>query len=61
VANQSFGDLFIGSNVTTGVGPAAPAAPMVARLRAIHGVQGVIVVRADLLARSTGPEVARNE
>jgi len=28
-------------------GPAAPAAPLAARLRAIPGVQGVVVVRAD--------------
>ena len=31
----------------TGQGPAAPAAPLAARLRAIPGVQGVVVVRAD--------------
>jgi hypothetical protein len=30
-----------------GAGPAAPAASLVARLRAIPGVQGVVVVRAD--------------
>ena len=30
-----------------GAGPAAPAAPLAARLRAIPGVQGVVVVRAD--------------
>jgi hypothetical protein len=30
----------------TGAGPAAPVAPLVARLRAINGVPGVVVVRA---------------
>jgi hypothetical protein len=30
-----------------GAGPAAPAAPLAARLRAIPGVKGVVVVRAD--------------
>jgi hypothetical protein len=30
-----------------GAGPAAPAAPLAARLRALPGVQGVVVVRAD--------------
>jgi len=34
--------------VLTGPGPAAPAAPLAARLRAIPGVQGVAVVRQDL-------------
>ena len=32
---------------TTGAGPAASVAPLTARLRAIAGVQGVVVVRAD--------------
>jgi FtsX-like permease family len=31
----------------TGPGTAASAAPLVARLRAVHGVQGLVVVRAD--------------
>ncbi len=31
---------------TTGPGPAAPAAPLAAQLRGVHGVQGVVVVRA---------------
>jgi hypothetical protein len=33
--------------VTTGAGPAAPVAPLTARLRAIPGVRGLVVVRAD--------------
>jgi len=33
--------------VTTGAGPAASAAPLTARLRAIPGVRGLVVVRAD--------------
>ena len=36
-----------GSSVLTGAGPAAPAAPLAARLRAIPGVQGVVVIRMD--------------
>jgi hypothetical protein len=32
---------------TAAPGPAAPAAPLTAQLNAIHGVQGVLVVRAD--------------
>ena len=36
-----------GSPVFTGAGPAAPAAPLAARLRAIPGVQGVVVIRMD--------------
>jgi hypothetical protein len=34
------------SRTTTGAGPAASAAPLTAQLRAIRGVQGVMVVRA---------------
>jgi len=33
--------------VATGAGPAAPVAPLTARLRAIPGVRGLVVVRAD--------------
>jgi hypothetical protein len=33
--------------VVTGTGPAAPAAALAARLRAVHGVQGVAVLRVD--------------
>jgi hypothetical protein len=36
-----------GSPVFTGAGPAAPAAQLAARLRAIPGVQGVAVIRLD--------------
>ena len=36
-----------GSSVFTGAGPAAPAAPLAARLRAIPGVRGVVVIRLD--------------
>jgi hypothetical protein len=41
--NQKFG----GTALTTGPGPAAAAAPLSARLLGIHGVKGVMVVRAD--------------
>jgi hypothetical protein len=33
--------------ILTGAGPAAPAATLAARLSAVHGVQGVAVLRAD--------------
>jgi len=35
-----------GSSAVSGAGPAAPAAPLTAQLRAVPGVQGVAVVRA---------------
>ena len=41
--NQKFG----GTALTAGPGPAAAAAPLSARLLGIHGVKGVMVVRAD--------------
>jgi hypothetical protein len=47
LAGQSFNARFGGSAVTTGPGPAAAAAPLSARLLGIHGVKGVMVVRAD--------------
>jgi hypothetical protein len=36
-----------GAAPQAGAGPAAPAAPLAAELSGIHGVQGVVVVRAD--------------
>jgi hypothetical protein len=36
-----------GSSAFTGAGPAASAAPLAARLQAIAGVQGVVVIRMD--------------
>jgi hypothetical protein len=36
-----------GKQAVTRPGPPAPAAPLAVRLRGIHGVQGVVVVRAD--------------
>jgi hypothetical protein len=47
LTGQTFGLESQGNEVTTGPGPAAPAAPLEARLRGIPGVQGVVVVRAD--------------
>jgi hypothetical protein len=47
LADQTLGNEFQGQAVTTGAGPAAPAAPLAARLRAIPGVEGVFVVRAE--------------
>jgi hypothetical protein len=38
---------FPGHETLTGPGPAAPAAPLAARLRGIPGVHGAVVVRAD--------------
>jgi hypothetical protein len=46
LTGQTFGLESQGNEVTTGPGPAAPAAPLEARLRGIPGVQGVVVVRA---------------
>jgi len=46
VASQPLGNDVRGQ-ATTGAGPAAPAAPLAARLRAIPGVQGVAVIRAE--------------
>jgi hypothetical protein len=47
LADQNFGNVVYSSSVTTkGAGPAASAAPLTAQLRAIPGVQGVMVVRA---------------
>jgi hypothetical protein len=40
-------DQQVGSGAQVSAGPAAPAAPLAARLRAIPGVQGVAVIRAD--------------
>ncbi|MGD0376359.1 MAG: FtsX-like permease family protein [Streptosporangiaceae bacterium] len=47
VADQSSSAAFQGSEVTSRPGPAAPAAPLSARLRGIHGVLAVVVVRAE--------------
>ena len=47
LADQQFGDASPGNEGTAGLGPAVPAAPLVAQLRRLHGVQGVLVVRAD--------------
>jgi hypothetical protein len=47
LADQSSAAGFEGYGVKTGPGPAAPAAPLAARLRGIPGVHGVVVVRAD--------------
>jgi hypothetical protein len=47
LAGQAFNQRFGGTEVTTGPGPAAAAAPLSARLLGIHGVKGVMVVRAD--------------
>jgi hypothetical protein len=46
VADQSSSVAFQGTELSTGAGPAAAAAPLSARLLSIHGVQGVMVVRA---------------
>jgi hypothetical protein len=45
-AEQSSSVAFQGTELSTGAGPAAAAAPLSARLLGIHGVQGVMVVRA---------------
>jgi hypothetical protein len=45
-AEQSSSAAFQGTELSTGAGPAAAAAPLSARLLGIHGVQGVMVVRA---------------
>jgi hypothetical protein len=47
VAGQSLNVRFGGTEATAGPGPAAAAAPLSARLLGIHGVQGLMVVRAD--------------
>jgi hypothetical protein len=47
LAGQAYGPANGGNQLTTGPGPAAPATQLAARLRAIPGVQGVVVVRAD--------------
>jgi hypothetical protein len=46
LADQSSSAGFSGAELSTGAGPAAAAAPLSARLLGIHGVQGVMVVRA---------------
>jgi len=46
VADQASGVGFSGTELSTGAGPAAAAAPLSARLLRIHGVRGVMVVRA---------------
>ena len=45
-ADQSSSVAFQGTELSTGAGPAAAAAPLSARLLGIHGIQGVMVVRA---------------
>jgi hypothetical protein len=45
-ADQSSSVAFQGTELSTGAGPAAAAAPLSARLLGIHGVQGVMVIRA---------------
>ena len=45
-ADQSSSVAFQGTELSTGAGPAAAAAPLSARLLGIHGVEGVMVVRA---------------
>jgi hypothetical protein len=45
--NVQVGSATTATTATTGAGPAASAAPAAARLRAIPGVQGLVVVRAD--------------
>jgi FtsX-like permease family len=49
LADQPLGNEFgpHAQTATAGAGPAAPPAPLAARLRAIPGVQGVFVVRAE--------------
>ena len=47
LADQQFGNNFQAGAATTGAGPAASGAPLVARLSRIPGVHGVVVVRAD--------------
>jgi hypothetical protein len=47
LADQQFGNNFQAGAATTGAGPAASSAPLVARLSRIPGVHGVVVVRAD--------------
>jgi len=47
LTDQSSSAGFQGTEVSTGAGPAAAAAPLAAQLLGIHGVQGVMVVRAD--------------
>ena len=47
IAGSALNVRFGGTAVTAGPGPAAPAAPLSARLLGIHGVKGVMVVRAD--------------
>jgi hypothetical protein len=47
LADQSSNGGLPGAEVSTGAGPAAAAAPLSARLLGIHGVQAVMVVRAD--------------
>jgi hypothetical protein len=47
LAGSAFNARFGGTAVTTGPGPAAAAAALSGRLLGIHGVKGVMVVRAD--------------
>ena len=47
LADQTYGPASRANPLTTGPGPAAPAGPLAVQLRAIPGVQGVVVVRAD--------------
>ena len=46
LADQQLGNGYQGGAAATGAGPAASAAPLAARLSAIPGVHGVVVVRA---------------
>ena len=46
LADQGFGSMSYREPAPTGAGPAAPVAPLVAQLRAIPSVPGVVVVRA---------------
>jgi hypothetical protein len=47
LTGQSLSVRFGGTEATASPGPAAAAAPLSARLLGLHGVQGVMVVRAD--------------
>ena len=58
VLTDQLADQQAGSGSQASPGPAAPAAPLAARLREIPGVQGVVVVRAD--PRLTIPAAAHD-
>jgi FtsX-like permease family len=47
LTGQALNERFGGTASTTGPGPAAAAAPLSAQLLGLHGVKGVMVVRAD--------------